>query len=141
MNKFLSFSVKACAVALGVVVLELLGLVGIHDIRLVQNDPFVNGVQITRIEDHQIEFADGRVLKISGPVEPEIQSAIRASGDRVGLDVDDQGYAIMFVRRKLTNCQLGRPAIVIPLIMHERATYGKAFGACGEMEKSALDRP
>ncbi|WP_157605077.1 hypothetical protein [Schlesneria paludicola] len=116
--------------------LELFGFVGIHEIRVVNNNPFTNPATVFRIADHQIEFADGRILKLEYPLDAEFQTMIKNSENEVGLEpASPESQSIMLcVRRLETNCQLGRPSLVLPLIVHDRPKFAKKFIAWGNLE-------
>lgn len=134
MKAVLQITSGVILIAVALLALEAVGLFGIHDIRIVNNNPFSNPATVLRIDPYQIAFADGRILKLDFPLDSEYRALIEASNNTVGLDPTPESQLVMLcVRREQTICQLGRPIFVLPLILHDRPKYAKKTIAWGKL--------
>lgn len=105
-------------VILGLLVLGVLtGVVGIHYPRVIENQPLVNPIEISKVEGSVVTLADGRILEFEGDAPKGSWENFFASGRKI--DIEENGADEVMVWANKPGWICGTPwatPIRIPLI-------------------------
>lgn len=133
MRHIASISLWLAGLALGGFGLNLLGVVGVHYLHPVENDPFPVSADVIEISGDRIELADGRAVKIGYGIDQSLRELIRESGGRIGLEVDENGSVNIYVRQRQFICEMSMPMIIIPLVPVDVPYYRRKLVAIGKI--------
>ncbi len=123
MNTILKILMGLLSTVVTLGLLSVVGIVGFHYIRLVENEPLSHPVRVTAWSAQQLDLEDGRVISFAEPdnywQEPEIREPYcmvevkPLAGDVVGI----------YIKRRTFICGTGAPWLTIPLVAVEIPKY------------------
>lgn len=138
-TRIIQYEARAIGATFIVLVLQVFGLVGIFYLRPVENDPYMNSVDVSEINDDHLVLADGRVVRVYGSVNERSRKAIHDSASRVDIEVDETNLVAVYGKQQIFRCGLGMPMIVLPIIPINAPKYNRTLLEIGEFQ--GLPRP
>ena len=133
-TKVASFAKRLVVVTLILVVLHLFGVVGIVYVHRIDNDPFLNPVEISEFNADRIKLKDGRTFVPYGSIDDRTKEKVREAGMRVDLEVDETNLVTIYGRHDIFVCGLGMPLITLPIIPSKIPKYNRTLLEIGELD-------
>ncbi len=100
-SKIASVGMRLILAFLLLAVLHLLGFIGIVYVHRIDNDPFLNPVEISEITADTIKLKDGRTFIPIGGISDRTKEKVRETGMRVDLEVDETNLVTIYGRHDI----------------------------------------
>lgn len=112
------------------------GVIGIHYIRVIENEALINPVNVTKVEGNMLTLGDGRVLELEEPMHGENwDRALDMNHNRIEVEPGKSREVVVWGSVPRTICG-GTYAVRIPLIprnvnRNRRMTIGYGYDVTG----------
>ncbi len=119
------------------------GMIGLHYLNIVENDPLVAPVQVTSVQNNTLLLADGRVIWFDSR-DGSLAEIIKTSGNRLDIELEEDSKTVaIFAKSRGWVC--GTPwaqhLINIPLIPDDVPINRRKFICLGKILANKNGKP
>jgi hypothetical protein len=130
MTRYFKRAVICIAILL---VAHVLGVVSLFYRNVVENDPLISPVEITRLDEDRMVLADGRTIVMLLGAMPYWKDD-KDAGRFVDVEIDSTNRVEVYGKKRIFYCGIGDPLVVLPLIPVNVRRWHRALVASGEIE-------